>query len=257
MTTKSIEERLRHLEKLEKRVQMLEDIHLIQNLMSKERYLDEATLFDERWQLLAQKTPGVTVEIGARGVFEGLENTRKTMVLHQEQGVQNHAQAMRKAYPDENFSSDRAGWLQSSVLGTPVIEIAGDGKTAKGLWVAYMIASTAAADSNKPPYGHWVWWKIGADFVKEDGVWKIWHLMLDPLCAVFPKESWSEGVLNVPPQPPAGGAPWENKHKDLDGKDWVIPGKPCSDAYTPYRRDYVPQYHMVPEPYETFYDENA
>ena len=58
MTTNSIEERLRHLEKLEKRVQMLEDIHQIQNLMSKERYLDEATLFDERWQSAGPENTG-------------------------------------------------------------------------------------------------------------------------------------------------------------------------------------------------------
>jgi hypothetical protein len=62
---------------------------------------------------------------------------------------------------------------------TPVIEVAGDGKTAKGLW--YSIGQSVRGEidsSGKTSVGTgWMWEKYGVDFVREDGVWKIWHLI--------------------------------------------------------------------------------
>lgn len=55
-------------------------------------------------------------------------------------------------------------------LTSPAIQVAGDGKTAKGLWysIGYRILGGEEAI--------WICRKIAADFVLENGQWRIWHL---------------------------------------------------------------------------------
>jgi hypothetical protein len=62
---------------------------------------------------------------------------------------------------------------------TPVIEVAGDGKTAKGMWysIGLAVRATVAADGKTTIGTTWVWQKYAVDFVKEDGKWKMWHFL--------------------------------------------------------------------------------
>jgi len=62
---------------------------------------------------------------------------------------------------------------------TPVIEIAGDGKTEKGMWysIGLAVRATVAADGKTTIGTSWVWQKYAVDFVKEDGKWKMWHFL--------------------------------------------------------------------------------
>lgn len=62
---------------------------------------------------------------------------------------------------------------------TPIIEVAGDGKTAKGAWyspgmglMAKIVGDDAQVNSV------FFWEKYAGDFVLEDGKWKIWHLQM-------------------------------------------------------------------------------
>ena len=65
---------------LEERIQRLEDIHEIQNLMSRYEYLHTARLQEELAELFATKTPGVRAEIANWGVYEGSEGVRRLYV---------------------------------------------------------------------------------------------------------------------------------------------------------------------------------
>jgi len=66
---------------------------------------------------------------------------------------------------------------------TPVIEVADDGKTAKGLW--YSIGQGVRPQGTTGKSTEWMWEKYAVDFIKEDGKWKIWHLI---------------NMMDVPPQ---------------------------------------------------------
>ena len=62
------------------------------------------------------------------------------------------------------------GQLLLHVTTTAIIEVAEDGKTAKGFWYSPgMIKETGGGASA-------MWEAYGADFVKEEGGWKLWHL---------------------------------------------------------------------------------
>ena len=66
---------------------------------------------------------------------------------------------------------------------TPLIEVAFDGQTAKGIW--YVYGATTEVYS-KGPKAAWNFGRCAVDFVKEDGQWKIWHMMMftDIACPV-------------------------------------------------------------------------
>jgi hypothetical protein len=66
----------------------------------------------------------------------------------------------------------QSGNFSMRTLTTPIIEVAGDGKTAKGYW--YTIGWTSGMHDGKGE-AQWSFERYGIDFVKEDGDWKIWH----------------------------------------------------------------------------------
>jgi hypothetical protein len=93
---------------------------------------------------------------------------------------------------------------------TPVIEVAGDGKTAKMLCysIGLSIRGTVDENGNESKSSSWMWEKYGVDFVKENGEWKIWHLV--NLHDEGPSESGSQGQSGGMPdmgQGQGGGMP--------------------------------------------------
>ena len=62
------------------------------------------------------------------------------------------------------------GQLLLHVTTTGIIEVAEDGQTAKAFWYSPGIVQETGMSASS------IWEAYGVDFVKEDGVWKIWHL---------------------------------------------------------------------------------
>jgi hypothetical protein len=67
------------------------------------------------------------------------------------------------------------GILWYHTLNSPIIEVAGDGKTAKGLWMSF---GTVTGPGGTSMTAQWTCESYGIDFIKENGKWKIWHLRL-------------------------------------------------------------------------------
>ena len=88
------------------------------------------------------------------------------------------SQFLKEMFPEELGDKDDdelygVGQLKALPITTPVIEIAGDGKTAKGIW------NIQGSDNDITPYGALSYWNIGylcIDFQKVGDDWKIWHL---------------------------------------------------------------------------------
>ncbi|MDR1638339.1 MAG: hypothetical protein LBT59_01465, partial [Clostridiales bacterium] len=65
------------------------------------------------------------------------------------------------------------GTFKAKPLVCPIIEVAGDGLAAKGLW----LCQGAYADVySYGPSSNWTWGHISADFVKEGDGFRLWHL---------------------------------------------------------------------------------
>ena len=83
-------------------------------------------------------------------------------------------------------------------LASPVIEVAGDGKTAKGLWFCQGAYNDVESCG---PVAHWTWGYFAVDFVKEADGWKIWHLQylndIDCICG----QNWAVEQTPYPELP--------------------------------------------------------
>jgi hypothetical protein len=133
------------------------------------------------------------------------------------------------------------------MLTTPVIEVAQDGQTAKGFWIAF--GPGAGASPNQMPDGSyfnaaWMGVKFGVDFIKEEGQWKLWHLATLLAFANSFDKSWVDQALaaKANPMPARPAAPLE-------------PGVRPIIEESAYAVTRAPkQQPKLPEPYQTFKD---
>lgn len=110
------------------------------------------------------------------------------------------SQFIKKLFPEKlgDLSDDKlfgVGQLKALPLTTPVIEIAGDGKTAKGIW------NVQGSDNDVTAYGPLSLWSVGylcIDFLKEDDDWKIWHLSYLEDLKTPMGESWVTPAAHTP-----------------------------------------------------------
>ena len=64
-----------------------------------------------------------------------------------------------------------------------------DGSTAYGLWTSSGADTWREGDDH--PQGYWRWGKYAVDFIRENGVWKIWKLRFYPYFMTKFNESWT------------------------------------------------------------------
>lgn len=222
MAAKTLEELTEIVEAQQKEIQRLRDVHEIANLMGRWNFGHEVGKDPEYLEtMFAQKTPGTSAEVAKTGVFidEGLKKIYK---------------------PHPGGDEMRKGTLFTHPLTTPVIEVAGDGKTAKGVWM-----SPGYESIKNPKTGEgiacWCYTKYGCDFVKEDGQWRMWHYHVYRVFMTPFNRPWTDE--------------WERYERDKElgsfggGMEPDMPTTVDNPFSMDTARELAP---MPPEPYETF-----
>jgi hypothetical protein len=150
-----------------------------------------------------------------------------------------------------------------------MIEVAQDGKTAKGLWVVAGVESGLASPEavkkapdymytnstvdGKRVWAHTIQLKYGVDFLKQDGQWKIWHFH----CFEVSRSPYGMDWITF-----ASKSQDQSFSNDLmyfgeDGKPVFMPKPdgPAKVINNPYRTDKSQSLDArPPEPYRTFAD---
>jgi hypothetical protein len=202
------------LKELEKKVRYLTDYIAISQLQSKYQQYLFLCMHTEVRSLFAQKTPGVEIEIGSTGVYEGLDAPQRFW-CHEKDGP---------SYP---------GFLVIHEAVNPVIEINKDGTRAKGLWWSPGLY-TALVDGKLVP--EWEYGRYIMEYVKEDGEWKIlkckWRRTF---AATYEGKGWVEGPIIHQKYPGYRPRPEPDKPTTYD-KPYVIDeaitfGPPPPDPY--------------------------
>ena len=70
---------------------------------------------------------------------------------------------------------DGVGTMNAHPISTGLVELAGDGKTAKGLW--YSIGQDTYPNGDGTAKALWNTGKVAIDFVRRGDAWKIWHIV--------------------------------------------------------------------------------
>jgi hypothetical protein len=221
----------------EQKIQQVLDIHDIHNVMGRHAYYHAlGKHIEELDTIWVKKTPNPTFTQNW-GSYHGYESIRYYYGEFLKISQQHDLNRLRQNFPEvedkpENYG---AGSTLMHTLTTPVIEVAGDGQTAKGVW--YSPGQVTGLGPNGKPKAHWMWEKYAVDFAKEDGKWKIWHLLILTDLAVEVGKSWTDESL---PPPAPGGI--EMPKPDME-----------ANIYNFYSLTQVPQdYPKLPEPYQTF-----
>ena len=212
---------LKRYESLQARAQRLADIQQVEKVF--DTYLQYCALQHEQGVLdtFALDLPDVSVEEGYSEVYEGSK------------AVKGYFAALVRLAGKNGIL-----WEQQAVC--PVIEIAGDGKTAKLVCFARGVKCIAPAELQTYLAG-----KYYVDFTKQaDRRWKIWHLHWFMTYETRVKEGFLYNQTN-------NNREWQ--HPDLQDVFVEKPNKPAT--YWPVLlnpvapADYVPE---APEPYQTY-----
>ncbi|HEY2591165.1 MAG TPA: nuclear transport factor 2 family protein [Steroidobacteraceae bacterium] len=192
---------------LETQAARLEDVRNIERLQRAYGYYLDAAQWDEIADLFADDG---SIEIGLDGLYKGRERVRQYLhaLGHGRVGL---------AY----------GELNTHMILQPVIDLAPDGRTAKGRWRAVIMTGVygKSADWGEGPYEN--------DYVKQNGVWKIERL------------HWYQTYM----VPYRGG--WA-KNKDVNRGIYVSkqlpPDAPPTEQYETWPSVYIPPFHYRKTP---------
>ncbi len=133
-----------------KQVQRLWDIEDIKKLIHTRVYYIANEWREQELDDLWTKTKADTASFGSNtGYYVGMESIRNWYTQIGDRSV---------------------GYLTQHPVSTDLVEVAKDGKTARGLWFSI-------GQETVPGKAMWMSGKLAVDFIKEDGQWKIWHLV--------------------------------------------------------------------------------
>ena len=154
----------------------------IENLMGRCMFAFNYHQKDAVLAYLAMEEPDVSVELADEGLYVGPEAVRE--------------------YADFKIPAEiQAGELTDVHISSPILEIAGDCKTAKGLWLCP--GEGALVHENADPQAIWMWGSMAVDFKLVGDEWKIWHLHYFRLMKCDYQQGWvkdtslEKGVIEV------------------------------------------------------------
>lgn len=167
-------------ERLELLADRMEAVQACRNLMGKYSYYHTAFRNRDYLQLWAHRDDCRLVM--PFGCYDGYDGVYRCYVeFHGDRS-------------DPDFEQYAKGLMMIHQMNTEVIQVAADGKTARGCW--YSTGHETAPDPGKEK-GCWSWGAYQVEFIREDGVWKFWKLTLFPVLLQPIDRSWAEPLVEL------------------------------------------------------------
>lgn len=217
----------------------------VANLMGRYQYLHTGGQMDRIGrELFAWQLPDATCEYGPLGVF-GPEKSLEFFDIMAEKFTAGTGECL-------------PGLLEIPQITTPVIEVAEDCKTAKGLWMSTGVIMMREDPAAEEGYSFtWDTGKYAVDFINLEGQWKIWHLHVcdmwqadfdhDPVKYAREREY---GVTQE--QIDAYHARAAATGEDVHPFGFPIPDAPTTFHYKYAKDSHAPRQPEPPLPYKTY-----
>ena len=220
-----------------------EELREIKNLMGRlsHDYVLKAVgpMYETYWST----RPDVCLGIN-EGWFDGPQSVA-AYYANQNDRIELESRLIQAAFPEELGDKTAeevhgVGMIDYKPVDTPVLELAEDGQTAKGLWT---IRGSHSILSKGGPIAYWEWGWFAVDFILEEGEWKIWHMQyLQDVCRPC-GYAWTGPEKTYRERP---------EYAQADAWKALEPDIPCV-LHERYRADRSPSLPpRMPEPYETF-----
>lgn len=164
------------LEELTLQSERCQALQACRNLMAKYSYYHSAMRHKDYVELWAKRDDDIFE--APWGSYVGWDEIYQCYVV--DHGDRSDPEIVKNKMP---------GFFVMHEMDTECLEVAADGQTARGAWITPG-QETFVEDGN--PSAEWCWGKYAVDFIKEDGVWKIWHMRLFPLFKCDYHKSWAD-----------------------------------------------------------------
>jgi hypothetical protein len=224
-------------------MQRVWDTYEIKNLMGRHAYYHAYNLhrreMEELWPRLPENRE--TASFGQNWGYQvGYDLIWRNYVEVNEKNNIRDLRLLREKDPTVEITPENymLGQMLMHCLTAPLVEIAGDGKTAQGMWYAPGHITFDGEDGSE---GVWMYERYGADFIREPDGWKLWHLFIGTDFALPAGRAMADEPVDQPPF----------DLNDEDEETNMILTYPF-EAYT--SRYNFSAYPPVPQPYETFAD---
>lgn len=206
--------------------------------------------------LLLKKEPTILEDLWSSrddislGVNDGYYAGRDALTAYYasiDAATKKKAQVLKKVFPEDlgEYSDEKLygrGPMEIRSLDNAIIEIADDGKTAKGFFYVFGLVTDI---SERGAVSNWVLGSICFDFIREGNAWKIWHVLYLEDVDTPAGQKWGDSkVLDAfPPM---------KEFADMAGTEIAKPNK-AMELRTLYSADRpFTKLPKVPEPYDTF-----
>lgn len=256
-----------------------------EKVMSRHVYWHSAGIHRDEWEEYWSKRVKITWGHGW-GRQEDRYSYYFSYVLEKERNAFKTFMQVKQNYPDvENcVRLDGVAEYSNHLTTSPVIEVAADGKSAKGLWYTPGFINSHAS-ANGQIRSQALWERYGGDFILEDGKWVYTNLRIAPdiggnvgmggfayrvRMPMGPPPDMKGGPEGAPGGAPGGpggapggpGGPGGGGNEDIPGlakkKKNASPAaqsmvEPCTPGplFTDWTKLTVPQPMPIPEPYTT------
>lgn len=201
----------------------------------------EPTILEDLWSNREDISLGVN-----QGYYAG-RDALKGYYASIDAATKHKAQVLKTVFPEDlgEYSDEKLygrGPMEIRSLDNAIIEIADDGKTAKGFFYVFGLVtdiSTRGAVSN------WVLGSLCIDFIRENDAWKIWHVLYLEDVDTPAGKKWGDpkAIEQFPEMPQFAamkGVEITKPNKELELRALYSGSRPFTK---------LPK---VPEPYDTF-----
>ncbi len=176
-------------------------------------------------------------------LWVGAPEYQKTASFGRNTGFYTGMDEIRSYYVEKHAEDlgDGIGTINAFPVSTGLVELAGDGKTARGLWYCIGQSTSKKKDGSICPM--WITGKVAMDFVKEGEDWKIWHIMESNDVSCEAGTNYSEQPVYI------------DYETDPVAVEFGTPTIPVLTHDVMF--NWWDNYPAPPEPYETWSDENS
>lgn len=232
----------------DERILRVWDIEDIKDLMARRSFYVANDMHREELNDLWVTTPKYrrTASLGSNwGYYVGMDEISNYYVVKHVAERQKLLDTYCAAHPEVENRRENLGYgcMSFHPACTPLVVLSGDGYTARGNW--YVIGQDSTWRPDGPASCHWFNDRLAADFVKENGRWKIWHLVIANDIQI----EAGEDLNNMPTRLLPGSNPAENEFMAGDPTIKMLTHNVImnwSDGYPP-----------IPGPYFHFEDETG
>ena len=176
----------RQLDALTRQVRNLEDIHAVRTLHFKYGYYIDMCLYDEATDLFADDGEVRFLN----GVYKGKAGVRRL-----------YCEWFRNLFTKGHNGPVR-GFLLDHLQLQDIVDVAADGKSAKGRFRALMLAGQHPSKQERVPNFPDQCWEGGIyenEYVKVNGIWKIKRQIYNMLWQADYEPGWAKSGVHLPP----------------------------------------------------------